>query len=192
MSSPNQQHSYPLGHSEAERERLKRQAALYQDITLRTFRQAGIAPGMRVLDIGCGVGDVSLVVRELVGETGEVLGIDRNPDAISDAKKRALEAGWSNVRFEIGDCGSFNSPGSYDAIVGRLVLMYQPDPASTLQMLARRLGNRGIVAFLEYDMGLAPACYPSSELFDRIRSLVIAAFTKSGGRVRMGAELYSK
>lgn len=49
-----EKHSYPLGHSEQERERLKRQAAIYQDVTLGVFRQAGLGPGMRVLDVGCG------------------------------------------------------------------------------------------------------------------------------------------
>ncbi|HKF22248.1 MAG TPA: class I SAM-dependent methyltransferase [Candidatus Angelobacter sp.] len=184
-------HSYPLGHSEQERERLKRQAALYQDVTLRVFRQAGITSGMRVLDVGCGVGDVSFAARQLVGENGQVFGIDRSADAVAEATERARDAGWKNVHFEIGDCGSFDSPTTFDAVVGRLVLLYQPDPAQTVKSLMRMLKKNGIVSFLEYDMKLAPACYPSNPLFEWILSIVLTAFERSGVRLRMGAELHS-
>jgi SAM-dependent methyltransferase len=186
-----EKHSYPLGHSEQERERLKRQAAIYQDITLRVFRQAGITSGMRVLDVGCGVGDVSFAARQLVGENGQVFGIDRSADAVAEAADRAREAGWKNVHFEVGDCGSLDSPTTFDALVGRLVLLYQPDPAQTLKSLIRMLKQNGIVSFLEYDMKLAPACYPSNPLFEWILSVVLTAFERTGVRLRMGAELHS-
>jgi ubiquinone/menaquinone biosynthesis C-methylase UbiE len=187
----NEKHSYPLGHSEQERERLKRQAAIYEDITLRVFRQAGIGPGMRVLDVGCGVGDVSFAARQLVGESGQVFGIDRSADAVADATQRTTKAGWHNVHFEVGDCVTFNSPTIFDAVVGRLVLLYQPDPAQTIKSLMRMVRKNGIVSFLEYDMKLSPACYPSNPLFERTLSIVLAAFERTGVRLRMGAELHS-
>lgn len=186
-----EKHSYPLGHSDEERERLKRQAALYQDVTLHVFRQAGISPGMRVLDVGCGVGDVSFAARQLVGENGQVFGIDRSADAVAEATERARQAGWSNVHFQVADCGSFTSASVFDAVVGRLVLLYQPDPAQTLKSLTRMLKKNGIVSFLEYDMKLSPICYPPNPLFDRIISIILAAFERTGVHLRMGAELHS-
>jgi ubiquinone/menaquinone biosynthesis C-methylase UbiE len=51
---------------------------MLRPITERLLRSAGIEPGMRVLDIGCGAGDVSMLAAELVGSTGSVVGIDRN------------------------------------------------------------------------------------------------------------------
>ncbi len=182
---------YSLGHSEHEQQRLKQQAALYQDVTLRVFLQAGIGTGMRVLDIGSGVGDVSFAVRQLVGESGEVVGIDRSPDATAEAARRALDAGWNNVRFEVADCSSFTSGMKFDALVGRLVLMYQSEPAETLRSLTPMLKRNAVVAFLEYDMVLAPVSYPRNELFERTVTAVRTAFDKTGGRLRMGAELHS-
>jgi ubiquinone/menaquinone biosynthesis C-methylase UbiE len=191
MQSNEKQHEYPLGHSEHERDRLKQQAGLYQDITLRVFRQAGLAPGMRVLDLGCGVGDVSFAVRQLVDESGYVLGIDRSPDAIAEANARARASAWRNVSFEVADCSSFTSTDKFDAVVGRLVLMYQNDPAGLLKRFFPLLKQDGIVAFLEYDMKLSPISYPSYPLWERASSAMLAAFEQSGGRVRMGAELHS-
>jgi predicted methyltransferase len=63
---------YVLGHSDREFERLNAQARLVDPITRPFFREAGIVPGMRVLDVGSGAGDVAFLVADLVGETGEV------------------------------------------------------------------------------------------------------------------------
>jgi ubiquinone/menaquinone biosynthesis C-methylase UbiE len=183
--------SYPLGHSERERGRLKQQAQIYHAATLDVFRRAGIGPGMRVLDVGCGVGDVSFAVRELVGESGEVLGLDRGADAIREAAERVREAGWTNVRFQLADCNQFACADRFDAVVGRLILMYQQDPVATLRGCAGMLRDGGRLAFLEYDMVLAPFSYPPNELFERTCDAIRAAFAKAGGRIRMGAELYS-
>ena len=78
---------YILGHSPAEIRRLKLQAGILKPITERLLREAGIAPGMRVLDLGCGAGDVALLAAEMVGPNGAVVGIDRNDDALAAARE---------------------------------------------------------------------------------------------------------
>ncbi len=69
--------SYPLGYSEDEAGRLANQGAFLEDLTADVLRRAGIESGMEVLDLGCGVGDVSVLAATMVGEFGAVLGIDR-------------------------------------------------------------------------------------------------------------------
>ena len=64
--------TYAFGHSSAEILRLKNQAAMLRPITERLLRSAGIDAGMRVLDLGCGAGDVSMLAAELVGAAGFV------------------------------------------------------------------------------------------------------------------------
>jgi|SRR5215469_6638815 len=71
--------SYALGHSQQELKRLTTQADFFEPFTRRMFERAGLAQGMRVLDVGSGNGDVALLAASLVGESGEVLGIDRAP-----------------------------------------------------------------------------------------------------------------
>src|ERR1700722_3576073 len=72
------QAKYILGHSPEEISRLMLQATLLHPFTERLMKNAEIGPGMRVLDLGCGAGDVSMLAAELVGPSGSVVGIDRN------------------------------------------------------------------------------------------------------------------
>ncbi len=90
---------YELGHTEWELKRLATQAQLVDPITRQYFKAAGIAPGMRVLDVGSGAGDVAFLAAELVGPTGSVIGVDRSPAAVAAARTRALERKLGNVMF---------------------------------------------------------------------------------------------
>src|ERR1700731_5385526 len=99
--------AYILGHSPAEIGRLIFQAGVLKPITERLLREAGVAPGMRVLDLGCGTGDVALLAAELVGPNGAVVGIDRNGDALSAACSRARGAGYANIEFREGAAEDF-------------------------------------------------------------------------------------
>src|SRR5215468_3616220 len=90
---------YALGTADTERDRLIRQAQWLAPYTERFFREAGIGPAQRVLDLGSGVGDVSLLVASLVGPSGEVVGVERDPRSIARAQARVADAGLHNVSF---------------------------------------------------------------------------------------------
>jgi SAM-dependent methyltransferase len=85
---------YVLGHSQREIQRLISQAAMLRPVTERLLRSLKIGPGMRVLDLGCGAGDVSMLAAEFVGPTGLVVGIDRNREVSSffEARRERLTA----------------------------------------------------------------------------------------------------
>ncbi|HET7093187.1 MAG TPA: methyltransferase domain-containing protein, partial [Thermomicrobiales bacterium] len=127
---------YPLGHADDEVARLMRQGAFFRDLTDDFLRHAGIEPGMRVLDVGCGVGDVTLLAGELVGPAGAVVGVDQGEAAVAVAAERAARAGFDHVRFQVADAATVALDEAVDAVIGRLVLMYQPDPAAVLRHLA--------------------------------------------------------
>ena len=86
----NREADYVLGHSKPEIERLIAQSAVLDSTTLRLFHETGLKSGMRVLDIGCGAGDVSMLAAKIVGKTGTVVGIDRSIDAINYARSREI------------------------------------------------------------------------------------------------------
>src|ERR1043166_6228897 len=90
---------YVPGHGAREIDRLIRQAEMVEPITRRFFVEAGIAPGMCVLDIGSGVGDVAFLAADLVGEAGHVTGIDQSNSALAMARTRSEARGLGNVRF---------------------------------------------------------------------------------------------
>ena len=181
---------YPLGYSELEARRLAEQAALLEGLTAEVFRRAGLRAGMTVLDIGSGVGDVSLLAARLVGPKGAVLGIDRAASSVQTANGRATALGITHVRFEQADLDRFEADQTFDALVGRLVLLYLADPADILKRLSRHLRPGGIVAFQEFDM-TATSQVPPGELFLKVRGWLLAAFTAAGAQLDMGTKLYS-
>jgi 2-polyprenyl-3-methyl-5-hydroxy-6-metoxy-1,4-benzoquinol methylase len=181
---------YPLGYSEQEARRLADQGALLEDLTENLLRRAGLGHGMQVLDIGCGVGDVSLLAAKLVGSGGAVLGIDRAASSIETARRRLAALGVTNARFEQADLATFESAQRFDAIIGRLVMLYLPQPAAVLRRLVRHLKSGGIVALQEFDMSQTSQV-PASELFLQVRRWILGGFTAGGAELDMGTKLYT-
>jgi len=140
-----------MGRSEAETRRLVAQHRLYGPFTRRLLQDAGIEEGMRVLDVGSGAGDVALLAAELVGKDGSVVGVDQDPAVLETASARAEASGLTNVSFHAGDFRERVPDDGYDAVVGRLVMLYVPDPAETLRGLVEHLVPGGIVAFGEFN-----------------------------------------
>src|SRR6266567_4828172 len=121
METPaGRQSFYALGHSEKELQRLSRQGQVIGPFTRQLFEEAGISPGMRILDVGCGSGDVALLAADLVGLSGEVVGADRERAAVEWANALAHSRGMRNVKFVEGDPAEIEFGQHFDAIVGRL------------------------------------------------------------------------
>ncbi|HYX74522.1 MAG TPA: class I SAM-dependent methyltransferase [Steroidobacteraceae bacterium] len=181
---------YPLGYSEQEARRLAEQGALLEELTAQMFQRAGLRVGMRVLDIGCGVGDVTLLAARLVGPKGAVLGIDRAASSVETARSRANVLGTGHARFEQAELDSFDTEQTFEVLVGRLVLLYLPDPAATLRRLSRYLRPGGIIAFQEYDIS-ATSQVPAGDLFLEVREWLLSAFAAAGAQLDMGTKLFS-
>ncbi len=86
-----------------EERRLEAQARVIDPLTERLFRAAGLVPGMRVLELGSGAGDVSMLAARLVGREGAVVGVEFSAEAIATARRRVHEAGFRNVSLLEGD-----------------------------------------------------------------------------------------
>jgi ubiquinone/menaquinone biosynthesis C-methylase UbiE len=139
---------YVLGHSQDEIRRLIHQAAILRPTTERLLRSAGIEQGMRVLDLGCGAGDVSMLAGKLVGPSGSVVGIDPNADVLAVARGRA--EGLSHVTFAQASVGTFSALRPFDLVVARYVLTYQVDPVAFLRAAARFATPGGVLALHEF------------------------------------------
>lgn len=181
---------YALGHSERELRRLGVQARLVDPITRRFFAEAGIAPGMRVLDVGSGVGDVAFVAAELVGEEGTVIGTDRSAAALALARRRAEERSLRTVSFREGDPAEISFDEPFDAVVGRYVLMFQPDPTTMLRRVAAHTRPGGLVVFHEPYRG-GVRSYPKVDQYDRAWELVNETFTRLGADPEIGLKLHA-
>jgi len=183
---------YPFASSDDERQRLIAQSELVAPLTRRLFDKAGIAAGMRVLDIGSGSGDVALLVARLVGPAGSVIGVDSDPAQVAFAAQRAKAEGHGNVRFMAADFRDIKLDHPVDAIVGRLVLMYAADPVDALRRAVRNLKTGGVIALqesiIDYDGPVfiePPGCLAAMAV-----EWFRAGFKHAGVQPRMGMRLF--
>jgi len=189
-SDPNPGAAYLLGHSDEELARLGRQAKLVDPMTRRFFESAGIGPGMRVLDVGSGAGHVSFILADLVGPQGQVVGVDRAPAALKTATGRVEAAGLRHVSFLEGDPATMAFDAPFDAVAGRYVLMFQPDPVAMLRGVARHVHPRGIVVFHEPDW-VGARSHPVVPLYERTWRWIWETIERNGVDGRMGIKLHA-
>ena len=180
--------AYLLGHTDREQRRLAGQAALIGPDTEALFREAGLCPGMSVLDVGSGLGDVALLAGKLVSPSGRVLGIERSLEGIAIAKQRAGAFPDIDVRFEVADLDAYEPQQTFDALVGRFVLAYLKEPSAALRRLAKSVRPGGIVAMVEFDVRVM-CVSPHSPLHQQVIDWIVDAFEGSGVNPSLGSDI---
>jgi SAM-dependent methyltransferase len=181
---------YLLGATPAETQRLRAQGGFFAASSDWLLRLAGIQPGMRVLDIGCGAGDVTLSIASLIGESGQVTGVDADAAVLAVARERATEAGLGNVTFRQATVPDIALDGPVDAIAGRMILMHLEDPGATLGRLRRLLRPGGVVTFQEVRL-TSVRSIPPVPLLAQCVQWASQAFTASGRDPDTGQRLLS-
>lgn len=183
---------YLMGYSPEEYARLMRQATLFDHVTTYLFQQAGLQPGMTVVDLGCGVGDSAFVAREIVGPTGAVTAVDRDPQALALAERRAQERGYANITFRQAsiETGDFGTAAQFDAVVGRFFFLYitDADLPRVLTQIRQQLRPQGIVALHESD--LQHKMMPMGNTFATLHQLWQVLFAQLAVAPQMSVRLY--
>ncbi|MFK8253841.1 class I SAM-dependent methyltransferase [Ancylobacter terrae] len=182
--------SYVLGHSDRELARLERQAAFFAEMTRDILLRAGLRPGMRVLDVGCGVGDVTAIAADIVGHDGEVVGIDISREALGVAEARMRASGRRQAQFRETPLEAFDGIDGFDAVIGRFILLHMADPAAVLVRLAQEARAGARIAFIEMDMSTAAAIPPLPLLATQIGH-IIELYRRAGRQADMGSQLFA-
>ena len=182
--------NYHLGNTDEEHERLIRQAIRLAPLTERLFREAGIGPGQRVLDLGSGTGDVAMLAARMVGSSGEVVAIERDARTIDRARVRAADAGLHNIDFVQSDIAEFTTESSFDAAVGRYILQFLPDPEAVLRKVASLVSSDGALVFQEGSWAPFIALSAHLPLWSTGVSLLHEAGTRAGLHMEMGPALH--
>ena len=195
MSSTVGPDPYAWASDRAEEERrLVAQSRLFEPVTEQLLVQAGVGPGMHVIDLGSGAGDTAILAARLVGPGGSVLGIERSPEQAALARRRVADLGLDNVTFREGDVAALGDlleqhPGPVDAVMGRLILMWVPERAAVLAACAQALAPGTLVWFLEADLTYDYAM-PPSPLWAQLGAWFVPTLERLGAECRMGPKLY--
>jgi ubiquinone/menaquinone biosynthesis C-methylase UbiE len=165
-------------------------ARVLEPFTRQLFLEAGLAPGMRLLDVCSGAGDCAMLAAEIVGQDGNVTGFDQSAETVAYANERATFLGIGNVKFLEALLENLPFGAEFDAIVGRVVLAYRRDPVADLAMLARCVRPGGLMVFQELDY-MAGRTIPPSPIVNEVREWVTKTFQRAGMELQMGPKLYS-
>jgi ubiquinone/menaquinone biosynthesis C-methylase UbiE len=161
-------------------DRLRVLAAARRASTLELFELAGVRPGMRCVDLGCGSGDVTLDMAALAGPHGSAAGIDADRAKLELARQAARERGLANVVFEAADVGHWAGPGEYDFVYCRFLLQHLARPVDLLRRMWGAVRPGGVLAVEDADLeGLF--CDPDNAGFSFYQRMYAEVLARNGG-----------
>jgi SAM-dependent methyltransferase len=160
--------TYALGHSPAERDRLRRQAAELRGDSEALLDRVGLPAGGSAIDLGCGPEGILDLLAERAGPAGRVTGLDLNPASVAQARRLVAERGYAHVEVIEGDARHTGLPGgSYDLVHARTLLVNATDPAAVLTEMVRLARPGGWIAVMDPDADTG-VCYPGHPAWDRM------------------------
>jgi SAM-dependent methyltransferase len=144
-----------------------------------------LRPGMRVLDVGCGPGSITLGLVAAV-TPGEVVGVDLQPAQVERAREGARSRALANARFEVASAYELPFPdASFDAALAHVVLMHLREPVRALREVRRVLRPGGVIGVRDVDWG-GGLFAPTTPLLERWRDLRVRVRQHSGGDPFLG------
>jgi ubiquinone/menaquinone biosynthesis C-methylase UbiE len=158
--------------------------------TAALFGRAGIRPGMKCIDLGCGGGEVSFEMARLVEPGGSVTGVDMDDVKLDLAQKAAVERGVTNVEFLATNVNNWDEPAAYDVVYSRFLLQHLSEPVNLLRRMwaAVRTGGLVIVEDADFD---GWCCHPPNDGFDFFVRSYAEVIRRRGGDHATGRKLYS-
>lgn len=187
--SPEQPENYVLRGGEAGAARLRLINRVKWPTTERLLSTAGLQAGMRVLDLGCGGGAVTVRMAALVGAEGEVVGIDLDQSILQLAQREAEDLNLP-VTFRHLDAEELKEVATYDFAYARYLLSHLRHPQQALETMVQALrpGGRLVVEDIFFP---GHVCYPPNAAFQRYVELYQAVVRAKGADPTIGARLMS-
>lgn len=181
--------SYAIRGGADGKRRLDLLAHIMQPSTQALLARAGLAPGMRCLDLGCGGGHVSRYLAECVGAGGMVVGIDIDGVKLDAARTLCAQASLTNVQFRSVAVADWSDAAAYDLVYARFILSHLPDRPAVLARIGQALAPGGTVVLEDIDFGGA-FCHPPNGAYARYCELYRDVVARRGGNAELGRELY--
>ena len=165
---------YSLATGEAAVRRLTSLHRVHAPAGRRILLQAGLKPGMKVVDFGCGVGATTRMLAEMIGPWGSVTGIDLSKAQLEQGRQLCSSAGFANASFLEASATATGLPrNAFDLAYCRYLLLHLTDPAACLAEMFAILKPGGVVVVEDGDLTSAGSSPQSSirwfaDLFGRL------------------------
>lgn len=180
--------SYPIKGGETGRARLSVLARVLAPTTEKLFERAGSLKGLKVIDAGCGGGDVTFALARHVGPQGHVTGIDLDLEKLKAAHTAAEAQGLSHVRFEASDVTKNWPAADADLVYGRFILTHLKQPQDLLAQAMAALKPGGMILIEDIDIA-GRFCYPENAAVEASYQLYMALSRRRGGDPIIGRRL---
>lgn len=146
--------TYIIAGGEAGAERLRVLSAAMRGGTGALLDRIGIRPGMSVLDVGCGSGEVALEIARRVGSAGRVVGIEADERVLEHARaaSAADTSGPCAVEWRAGRAEELAESAAFDIVYSRFLLSHLSDPADVLRRMLRALRPGGLLVAEDIDI----------------------------------------
>ena len=182
---------YLLSDSASELERLRLQARVWEPETEAWLDHFGPMTCWRCLDLGCGAMGILGALARRVGPSGQVTGADIDPLQLRGARTFVADNGLANVEIVETDAyASSFSDNSFDLAHVRFLFAPAGRDAQLMDELWRLTKPGGIIAIQEPDAA-AWGCYPPSDAWDRLKTVILEAFRRGGGDFNVGRRTYA-
>jgi SAM-dependent methyltransferase len=158
--------------------------------TASLFERAGLSPGTRCIDLGCGGGEVTLEIARLVAPGGSVTGVDMDEIKLDLARREAAGRGLGNVEFRRLDIRDWDEPGGYDAVYCRFLLQHLSQPVDLLRRMWAGVRPGGVLIVEDSDFD-GWCCHPPNDGFDFFLRTYAQVLQRRGGDHAIGRKLYS-
>ncbi|BBK35600.1 methyltransferase [Allostella sp. ATCC 35155] len=182
------QEDYAIEGGRPGKERLDLLSDVFRPTTRRLLERAGLAPGMRCLDVGCGGGGVTLDLARRVGPEGRVVGLDFDPAVLALARADAASRGLDNVEFRTGNAMALDLAGQFDLVYARFLLTHLPRPEAALAAMVTAVRPGGVVVVEDIDFS-GQFCEPECPAFATYLRLYREVVLRKGGDPDIGRRL---
>jgi ubiquinone/menaquinone biosynthesis C-methylase UbiE len=171
--------------------RLRLLNRIYGPHSEQLLLRAGLRPGLRVADVGCGVGIMACWLAGQVGPAGSVVGVDASAEQLEKARATAQAHGLANVTFVEGSAYDLGHlAGGFDVVYARLILMHLARPVDALAQMRALLKPGGVLVCEETEVE-SSFCHPPSEAHARLQALSIGFAKRFDYDFNVGRRLYS-
>jgi SAM-dependent methyltransferase len=178
---------YVHGTDPEEQHRLSQLNELLNDGSLRELALSG---GERILDLGCGTGQLTRRMGAAAGASGHVVGIDRSPEQLDQARRQSIDA--EHIEYRVGDVTALELSqsewGSFDVAHTRFLLEHLPDPLAVVRTMMRAVKPGGRIVLEDEDHEIL-RLWPEPDGFTQVWGTYIESYRRAGNDPQVGLRL---